>query len=285
MINSIISYINKTLSQVSFIEKVYDIVEIVQNDETPARRFPGKYIGKDQLIRVEFEPDMIYHRIVGNMPLEYLDEDFSGNDKRIGLKFPIKLVGCVGRSELSDTEIIQKIIYELSNITFKKLKGDIKFQSINIRILSSNMDRYQIWNEETDGSGLSVDFEKALISINYQIEIITTTQCLNNCDALIKIWDIIPVALPASNITTTSFTANWEEVDNIVGYIFDAAKDDQFTIPLVLGRVSYYGKNIIGNILSIDISPLPPGSIIYYRFYGYNNNSHGKYSNTIKVII
>lgn len=182
MIKEIICHIDDTIKNISFIDQCYGLAELVINDEDKARKYPAIYLGKDNLQRIDFEPGICYHRISGPMTTTYLNADDNGKDTQVQLIYPIILVACIDRDKQTDVEIIQKLMFELSQITYSPLKGKIKFQVIKLKLTSQNIDRFAVWNAETDGAGLSVDFDKALISISYQIDLTTYLNCLDTCN-------------------------------------------------------------------------------------------------------
>ena len=69
-----------------------------------------------------------------------------------------------------------------------------------------------------------------------------------------------PVTLPATNITATSFTANWQGLPGATGYFLDVATDAAFT-----NFVAGYNNLSVGNVTSYNISGLTCGRTYYYR--------------------
>lgn len=83
----------------------------------------------------------------------------------------------------------------------------------------------------------------------------------------------IPVATAATNITGTSFTANWEASEliapiiveggvatDVYGYYLDVATDSAFA-----NYVSGYHNRYVGNVLTWDVTGLQAGQAYYYR--------------------
>ncbi|MCB2222020.1 MAG: T9SS type A sorting domain-containing protein [Bacteroidetes bacterium] len=90
-------------------------------------------------------------------------------------------------------------------------------------------------------------------------------------------FDSIPVvALDATEMTGTSFQANWQEVENTTGYLLDVAYDDSFT-----NMVDGYHNLDVGNVLSYTIENLVPLTAYYYRFRANYYFGRSGYSNTI----
>lgn len=85
-----------------------------------------------------------------------------------------------------------------------------------------------------------------------------------------------PVASAASNITCTSFTANWAAVTGAVSYYLDVSTDVAFGSFLT----GYNNKNV-GSNLSENITGLTNGTIFYYRVRAFNYCGTSTNSNTI----
>lgn len=71
-----------------------------------------------------------------------------------------------------------------------------------------------------------------------------------------------PVATAATNVLSTSFTANWEAsaVGTVYGYYLDVATDSGFTT-----YVSGYHNRYVDNVLTWEVTGLQAGQAYYYR--------------------
>lgn len=94
-----------------------------------------------------------------------------------------------------------------------------------------------------------------------------------------------PIALPATNISCTSFTANWDTVPGVDSadlYMLDVSTDPNF-----LSFYSIYHDYSVGMSLSQVLSSLPMGVTYYYRLRCQRTNALGTltscYSNVITV--
>ena len=88
------------------------------------------------------------------------------------------------------------------------------------------------------------------------------------------------VAIDATDITASGFTANWLFTENADGYIFNLATDPDMT-PHVAG----YENLDVGNVSSLVITGLDPNYTYYYTLNAYNNIGEGLVSNIITVTL
>jgi len=86
------------------------------------------------------------------------------------------------------------------------------------------------------------------------------------------------MALKATNVTATSFTANWSSVTGATGYRLDVATNSFF------GKyVPGYQNLDVGNTTSRNVTGLTSSTNYYYRVRAYNGNGTSSNSNVIKV--
>lgn len=88
----------------------------------------------------------------------------------------------------------------------------------------------------------------------------------------------IPVALPATNLTASGFTANWQPSARASFYFIDVSTSASFNTTLP----TYTDLNA-GNNLSVMVSGLTGNQTYYYRIRAGNNKGISQNSNTISV--
>lgn len=84
-----------------------------------------------------------------------------------------------------------------------------------------------------------------------------------------------PVATAATNVASTSFSANWNAVTGASGYYLDVATDAGFT-----SFVTGYNNLDVGNVTTKSVTGLTGGVTYYYRVRAYNGSESGLNSNT-----
>jgi hypothetical protein len=88
-----------------------------------------------------------------------------------------------------------------------------------------------------------------------------------------------PVATAATNVQTTSFSANWNASSGATGYYLDVATNDTFT-----SYVTGYNNLDVGNVLTYSVDTnISANTTYYYRVRAYNAYGTSGNSNTISV--
>lgn len=86
-----------------------------------------------------------------------------------------------------------------------------------------------------------------------------------------------PVAIAATGVSYTGFTANWNAAAGITDYLFDLSTASDFS-SFVIGYESY-----TVSATSLSITSLSEGTIYYYRLRAVFNESYGAYSDPVTV--
>lgn len=89
-----------------------------------------------------------------------------------------------------------------------------------------------------------------------------------------------PVAITATNITQTGFSANWNAADNATGYYLYVSTNASF-LPYVTG----YDGLSVGNVTTYAIDGLDPETTYYYKVRGFNSEEISDLSNVISAEI
>ncbi len=87
-----------------------------------------------------------------------------------------------------------------------------------------------------------------------------------------------PLALSATNITTTSFTARWNSSATATTYLLDVSTASDFSTFIT----DYNGKDV-GNVMSYNVTSLNCSTVYYFRVRASNSGGASANSNTITV--
>jgi len=87
-----------------------------------------------------------------------------------------------------------------------------------------------------------------------------------------------PTATSGTNVTNSSFTANWTAVSGATGYSLDVSTTSDFT-----RYIGGYRKLDVGNVTSWSVTGLNANKTYYYRVRAYNGSTMSDNSNVITV--
>jgi len=152
-----------------------------------------------------------------------------------------------------------------NNITIYRGVGDGTYMSNEANIsTSTNTQNFIVGDFDKNGE---IDF----VFSNYS----DSTICIMLNKTLLA-----PVAVVATNITTSSFTANWNAVEGANGYLLDISTNSAFSTYVP----GYKGKDVKKTLLQ-TITGLTSGITYYYRVWPYITSGIGLNSNTITTTI
>jgi len=89
-----------------------------------------------------------------------------------------------------------------------------------------------------------------------------------------------PVALAATNVISTGFSANWQAVTGATGYYIDVSASASFATYL-----TGYNNKSVGNVLTLVMTGLTSGQTYYYRVRSYNGYNQSLDSVKVTVIL
>ena len=94
---------------------------------------------------------------------------------------------------------------------------------------------------------------------------------------------IAPTSSGASNLTCTSFNANWGAVVGATTYYLDLSTDPNYGSHVTANGITYNGYNV-GNVTTYNITGLTINTTYYYRVRSGNNCDTSLYSNGIMTV-
>lgn len=96
--------------------------------------------------------------------------------------------------------------------------------------------------------------------------------CSKDSDDPEKKLELSPEVKPATEISTTSFVANWKKVEGAKYYLLEVSKDIEFTLPVA----DYFNTKVTGT--SFTVSGLSASEKYFYRVKAGNGSGETDYS-------
>ncbi len=128
---------------------------------------------------------------------------------------------------------------------------------------------FQNWNTEEYGGGTTYN-EGDVYSAGSNLELYAQWEEVSA--------PLTPVATAATNITGTSFTANWNAVADATGYYLDVDDNADFSSP-----ITGYNNLDVSDVLTYNVTGLNPVTTYYYRIRAYNAGGTSDNSNVINL--
>jgi len=168
-----------------------------------------------------------------------------------------------GRIFIQNNQTLQDIT-GLQNINPATIKGEGLVISNNPALSVCNLPNFCTYLQSSGSRNISGNAE----------DCISEQAIKNTC-----LPPSAPTALPATNGTSTGFTANWNLVGNATNYFVDVSLNSNFTT-----FVSGYNNQTAGNTQSINITGLSSNTTYFYRVRAGNSAGPGPNSNVITVL-
>ncbi len=174
-----------------------------------------------------------------------------------------------GGGPQSDVHIVSGTPITDATVTADVTLPDGTHQKINLTHIVNGLYKAQFTNTSSAGNYIfNINASKAnTFSRDYS----QTVYFVNNPT---------PTATSATNIQSTSFSANWNAVPGATGYKIDVATDINFNSIL-----SNYNDLDVGNVTTLTVTNLSFNTPYYYRIRSYNSAGTSDNSNIIEVSI
>jgi hypothetical protein len=124
----------------------------------------------------------------------------------------------------------------------------------------------------------SIKVEGLTPDMKYQWRVRTKQDVRSSINSdTIRVWITVPKALAATDITTSSFTANWEMLENVNSYHLDVSKDNFTTFVASYENVSTFRST------SFAVTNLASAETYQYRLAAKTSAGSTGYSNVITL--
>lgn len=237
MLEVLIAYLNGILTQYGFANEYYELAERIEQGEIV---FPGVYCGKDELKRIEFEREVLYHRQRSEISYSQNSTDgVSGCDDYVTVSVPLKLVAYVSRARQNDTKyspsrLGDSLVSAIKNTPFGNLMTALEADDVQVEINNVNTSAKDVWEDEHENVEFAARHDHILLSVDYTVTVSASQSCLRQWECYENVtvtpliisvtgrtWDSLPgrpvcltaedlCSLPMWDITTTDIS-NWNE--------------------------------------------------------------------------
>lgn len=189
MLEVIIALLNARLNTLNLFDQLFGLAERVkQTVGSVETTFPAIVIG-DDATAIDFDSwdGCSYHRMLS--PVQTIDltgRPVSGCDKYQRKTYKMRLVAVLKKDvfgcddNYAQDKIAQNIENALKINNDKTTRQALKVHKVGSNVVSTNTDRYVIWGEEFTNIAVAINFNRAMISVDYDIVIEAPVSCFQN---------------------------------------------------------------------------------------------------------
>lgn len=174
------------LMESNYFTDLYEYVEVIEDGD---KTYPQYYVGNGNYTKVyNFDVNGSgYVRKRGDISTSLVSQDLmscSGTNPLLDLTVPLRLVCAVPKRKLADTGFSDDTL-ALDLITYigGRHSGITGVQSVHGHVVSYSTDRNKVWSQEVHGVDKQVDLTLSFISIDFNIVIRASLDCIRiNCN-------------------------------------------------------------------------------------------------------
>ncbi len=185
MLNKVIDFIDQQVSILGYIPSMYGMVDRIRID---GKELPASYCKNEWKHLNEFTEGFFYHRLIGEIDSEIVDEEETVSCQRYEIKnYPMRAVFCKEKKAFqNDVYLQERIANELIGaIRLKNSKSvciELSADIVEAVVNSTDIDVYSVFEKEYNNIEQE-PLECVLISVDYTITIQGATECFEKmCD-------------------------------------------------------------------------------------------------------
>lgn len=196
MLKEIIEDINSKIEALDIFEVIHPLCDQIQkptldedgNITETLEVFPAFYISNGEFDNVAWDSQksVCYCRRNGVVSIEENEEYEVGCEKGIVRTYPIKYVGIVFNCDTDDPyrneKQVENIIHAIQYEDNKTLDISLGLESIRVKPINYNTDRYEVVANEFQNVDVAVPFESIIFELNIEIIIESETDCWTDFD-------------------------------------------------------------------------------------------------------
>jgi len=196
VLKTIIEDMNDRIDALDIFEVIHPLCDQIQkpmldedgNVTDTFEIFPAFYVSNGEFDNIEWDSkkSVCYCRRNGVVNIEENEDYEVGCEKGIIRTFPIKIVGLVFNCDVDDPyrneKQVENIIHAIQYEDNKTLDIALDLESIRVKPLNYNTNRYEVVANEFQNIELTVPFDSIIFELNIEIIIESETDCWENFD-------------------------------------------------------------------------------------------------------
>lgn len=182
MLQTIVPYLNNLLSALDYTERRYGLcVQLIGKEGS----FPAAYESSGNYEHIDYERNVCYHRLIGEVEIERGDEEESPTtEEYMEYSYPMRCVTFLNRGAVLDYGYEEDIVGErISSVLYteknKSLNALLGADSVHTDVVRMELRSTENWEKEFVGIDYKLPSSMIMLSHDYTITVRGLKSCLD----------------------------------------------------------------------------------------------------------